>query len=78
MPDVIILFGSASRGEDLKQSDVDLYLQCKEKSLELKKYEKILGRIIKIFFEEDFNKLSKEFRNNIINGVILKGYLRVF
>ena len=31
MPDVIILFGSASKGEDVKGSDIDLYLQCDEK-----------------------------------------------
>ena len=76
MPDVIILFGSASRGEDLKDSDVDLYLQCREKPLKLHKYENAIKRRIEIFFEKDFNKLSKELRNNIINGVILKGYLR--
>lgn len=78
MPDVIILFGSASRGEDLRNSDVDLYLQCKERSLELQKYEKVIKRKVRIFFEEKFNNLSKELRNNIINGVILKGYLKVF
>lgn len=78
MPDVIILFGSASRGEDLSDSDVDLYLQCKERPLELHKYEKIIERKIKILFEEDFNKLSKELRNNMLNGIILKGYLKVF
>ena len=78
MPDVIILFGSASRGEDLIDSDVDIYLQCKEVPLELKKYEKIIKREIRILFEEKFDNLSDELRNNIINGVILKGYLKVF
>lgn len=77
MPDVIVLFGSASRGEDLKDSDLDLYIQCKEIPLELGKYEKIINRKIKIFFEENFGKLSEELRNNILNGIILDGYLRV-
>ena len=78
MPDVIILFGSASLGEDLKESDIDLFLMSKEEKLNLEKFEKILNRKINIFFSEDFRKLSKELKNNIINGVILKGYLRVF
>lgn len=78
MPDVIVLFGSASKGEDVKDSDIDLFLQCKEKKLELKKYENKIKRKINIFFSEDFNKLSNELKNNIINGIILKGYLKVF
>jgi len=77
MPDAIVLFGSASRGEDVKDSDVDLYLQCKKKPLSLDKYEKTLNRRVQIFFEEKFNKLSPELRNNILNGIILKGYLKV-
>jgi len=78
MPDVIILFGSASRGEDLKDSDIDLFVMAKEEKIDLDKFEKILNRKINLFFSEDFSKLSKELRNNIINGVILKGYLKVF
>ena len=38
MPDAIILFGSASRGEDVKGSDIDLYLQCPERKLDLSKF----------------------------------------
>ncbi len=78
MPDVIILFGSAARGEDLRNSDIDLFMQCKEKKLDFKAFEKILKRKINVFFADDFNKLSGELKNNIANGVILKGYLKVF
>jgi len=46
--------------------------------LNLKKYEKELKRRINIFFESNFEKLSNELKNNIINGVILSGYLKVF
>ncbi len=77
LPDVIILFGSASRGEDIKDSDIDLYLQCSAKKLEVKKYEKDLNRKINLFFEKNFDKLSEELKQNIINGDKLKGYLRV-
>lgn len=78
MPDAIVLFGSAAKGEDLADSDVDLFLLCKERKLELEKYEKQIKRKINIFFSADFNKLSSELRNNILNGIILKGYLKVF
>ncbi len=44
MPDVIILFGSFSRGEDLLHSDIDTFLLCKEKYLDLSIYEKKLNR----------------------------------
>lgn len=77
MPDAIVLFGSASKGEGTKGSDIDLYLQCDEKKLDLSKYEKKLKRKINLFFEKNFNKLSEELKNNIINGDKLKGYLRV-
>lgn len=78
MPDVIILFGSAARGEDLRHSDIDLFLLCKEKKLDLQSYEKKFNRKINLLFSEDFSSLSKELRNNILNGISLKGYLRVF
>ena len=78
MPDVVVLFGSASKGEDLKDSDIDLFILAKEEKLDLGKFEKILSRKINIFFSEDFSKISKELKNNVINGVIIKGYLKVF
>jgi predicted nucleotidyltransferase len=77
MPQVVFLFGSASRGEDISTSDIDLYVQSGEKRLKLDKYEKLLKRKINIFFEKNFIKLSKELKNNIINGDKLKGYLNI-
>ena len=78
MPDVIVLFGSASKGEDVEESDIDIFLQAKEKKLGLEKYEKLLNRKISLFFEENFSKLNPELKNNILNGIIIKGYLKVF
>jgi len=77
-PEAIILFGSFSLGEDIENSDIDLFIQSSEKKLNLEKYEKILGREINIFYESKFSRLSKELKNNIINGIKLKGYLKVF
>lgn len=78
MPDVIILFGSAAKGEDIEESDIDLFVQAKEKKLVLSKYEKTLNRSIVLFFEENFSRLSSELKNNILNGTVLRGYIKVF
>ncbi len=77
-PKVIILFGSASMGEDIETSDIDLFVDSKSKELKLEKYEKILKRKINILYEENFKKISKELKNNILNGIMIKGYLKVF
>ena len=77
-PDVIILFGSCSRGEDVENSDIDLFIQAKEKKLTFKRYEKLLNRKISPFFEEKFLNLPSELKNNILNGIVLKGYIKVF
>src|SRR3989338_9979293 len=78
LPEAIILFGSAAWGEDTEESDLDIFLACSSQNLQLEKYEKILNRKINVFFEKDISRLSAELKNNILNGVILKGYLKVF
>jgi predicted nucleotidyltransferase len=78
LPGVIILFGSSSKGEDIEESDIDIFVLSKEKKISLEKYEKILNRKISLFFENDFLRLNKELKNNILNGIILKGYFGVF
>lgn len=77
-PDAIILFGSASRGEDTKGSDIDIFVEAEEKALDLNRYEKVLKRHIELHFNTNINKIPKELRNNIINGIKLEGYLKVF
>jgi len=78
LPDAIMLFGSASKGEDLEESDIDLYVKAKEKKLNLQRYEKLLNRKITLFFKENFSELGNELKNNIINGIVITGYLKVF
>ena len=78
VPNCIVLFGSASKGEDIEESDIDLFIQSKEKKLNFMKYEKLLNRKISLFFEENFSRLNNELKNNILNGIILKGYIKVF
>lgn len=71
----IVLFGSYSRGEDLSNSDIDIGIITSEKKLpDLKKFEKKFNRTINLslFTKKD---VSKEFFNNIINGIVLRGFL---
>lgn len=75
MPKSIVLFGSYSRGEDTETSDVDLFVECKEEELDLKVFEKKLGRKIELHFKENFTLYPKELKNNIINGIVLSGFL---
>ncbi len=77
-PDCIILFGSASHGEDIEESDIDIFMISGKKDLSLSGFEKKLGRKINLQTVDNFSSLSKELRNNIINGVKLYGYLEVF
>lgn len=77
-PNCIVLFGSASRGEDTENSDIDLFVQTKSLEIYLNKYEKLLNRKINLLFEPNLKMLSNELFNNIINGSIVYGYLKVF
>ena len=73
----IVLFGSYSKGEDVEDSDIDLYVEAQAKKLTgLKRFDKILGRDIQIFFYRTIVDVeNKELANNIINGVTLNGFL---
>lgn len=76
-PDAIVLFGSACRGEDIETSDIDLMVVAKEKDVEMKGYEKKIKRHIQILFEPNPKTLPKELLNNVINGIVVNGYLKV-
>lgn len=74
-PRSIVLFGSYQRGEDIEGSDIDLFIECRKDKLELKEFEKKLGRNIELHFNENFHSYPKELKNNIINGIVLSGFL---
>ncbi len=77
-PDCIVLFGSAVRGEDVKDSDVDFYIQSEERTLELSEFEKFLNRSIQLHFQPNFDSYPSELKNNIANGITLQGYLKIY
>ncbi len=76
-PEVIIVFGSYSKGEDISKSDIDIAVVTKKHlNLNLRNYETVLKRKINLH-EIQIENCSNEFLNNLINGIILYGYLKV-
>ena len=73
----IILFGSGSKGEYVKESDLDIFVFAREKALNLTVFEKGLKRKINLLFKDNYDKLSSELFNNIINGYKLSGYIKI-
>ena len=78
MPKCIVLFGSYERGEDIENSDIDIFIQCKKEELNITKFEKKLGRKIELHFKENFASYPSELKNNIINGTVMRGFLEVY
>lgn len=74
-PKATVLFGSYRRGEDTERSDIDLFIEGIEEDVGLSYFEKKLKRKIQLHFKKEFNSFSKELKNNIINGIVLQGFL---
>lgn len=74
-PKAIVIFGSYRWGEDIENSDIDIFVECKEERVQLQKFEQKLGRKIEIHFNEKFASYSKELKNNLINGIVVRGFL---
>ena len=77
-PNCIVLFGSGARGEDNENSDIDLFVQSKKYDIDLSKAEKMINRKINILYESNLKTIGSELINNVINGQVLYGYLKVF
>ena len=77
---VIVVFGSYAKGEDIEDSDIDLYIETsKKQTFNLEKFEKVLNRKIQIFNYRNIRGVPNiHLSNNIINGVILNNFLEVF
>lgn len=77
---VIIVFGSYAKGEDTENSDIDIFVESqKNKGINLKTYENRLKRKIQFFIYKNIKGVSnKELANNILNGIIINGYIEVF
>ncbi len=76
-PRCIILFGSFAKAEYDRNSDIDIFVQAKEKILDMGRFEKKLKHTVNILFEPSLDKLSPELLNNIINGIKLNGFIKI-
>lgn len=83
-PETIVLFGSFAKGEDIEESDIDILIITSNKPKMqpslisfLSNMEKNFNRKINIHVLPNLEKSSPEFRNNIANGIVLHGYLKV-
>lgn len=76
----IALFGSYSKGEDQEGSDIDLYVETlSKKEISLERFERALKRKIQLFRFQRIDKLGNpHLANNILNGIILNGFVEVF
>ncbi len=74
-PQAIVLFGSFSRGDDIEASDADIAVFTHQhKSPDTEPFERMLHRKISIH-EIDSKKISREFHNNLTNGIVMEGAL---
>ena len=72
--DAIVLFGSLSKLEATEKSDIDIAVFSKiKKDLDLKKFEKNLGREIQMFIFDSFEKVNKQLKPSILNGYLIRG-----
>ena len=83
-PEAIILFGSYAKGENTKNSDIDLFILTEsKKEISLKQFEEKLIPEIQLFIynKKELNnlkKINKDLLNNILNGIKLSGFIEVF
>lgn len=73
-PSVIILFGSIRKGDSVKESDIDIFIESSiKKEITLKAFKKKLGHKIQLFIESDIHNLQPNLFNNVVNGIKLYG-----
>ena len=74
----VILFGSFSRSDWYKKSDIDIFIYGDPEGLKIAPYELRLHRDLQLFIcqsKEELKKLGKGLIKNIIRGNIIKGNL---
>ena len=76
-PEAIILFGSHAKGEGVEDSDIDLAVIGVIQTAEVSRFEKLLDSRVHIVSYKSLTDTTAELRSNILNGIILKGYVEV-
>jgi len=76
-PQAIIVYGSFLRGEDIEESDIDIFILTNtKKNIETERFEAILKRRVHIIMETSLKKIKDDLKTEIINGLVLYGYLK--
>jgi len=76
-PSATVLFGSYSTGLDTEKSDIDVAIFTQIEDIpDLSKFEKKLARKINLHIVSE-EKISKEFKNSLANGITLSGFIDV-
>lgn len=74
----IILFGSLSKAETKQDSDIDIAIIANENEIDLSQFREKLRREIQDFwFKSLKDEKNKELINNIINGYVLLGRIKL-
>jgi len=73
-PQLAVVFGSYSFGEDVEESDIDILILTKgKKDIFLQKFEKILKREINLIVLDNLTKLDKPLIKKVYNGFVICG-----
>jgi len=73
-PTAIVLFGSCAKGEYDSDSDIDICIFSNKKKLDLSKFK--LNHNIQVFFFSKLSEIQLNLRQNIINGIVLFGFMK--
>lgn len=74
----VILFGSFSKGDSVRISDIDLFVECaRDRELNLTPFEQSLGHHIELFTKRKITQLPDRLLNSVINGIKIRGYFTI-
>lgn len=78
IPECIVIFGSYAKGEDTRESDIDIAVMTGMNEYpNLDIYEADLKRKISLHLIYNIQNEKKDFINTLANGIVLYGYLEV-
>ena len=78
IPECIVIFGSYAKGEDTRESDIDIAVMTNMKEYpQLDVYEGNLKRKISLHLIDNIKNEEKDFINTLANGIVIYGYLEV-
>jgi predicted nucleotidyltransferase len=78
IPECIVVFGSYAKGEDTRESDIDIAVITNMKEYpQLDVYDGDLKRKISLHLIDNIKNEEKKFINTLANGIVIYGYLEV-